>query len=129
MFQAKPPTQLPLSTSEIPTVKLTTEDDTPKVQEPKGESKQDDEVLKPTKSEATIETYTTASQLNVESEQGNKRRVGKPTFTELRMKESIFPELPRKGEYGTFQCTQCFEVLPEKKSNPRLWKLLPVISS
>ena len=81
-------------------------------------------VPKPAKSEVTVETTTTVSQLDVEAKEEHKQRLSKPTPTEIRRRESSFPKLPRIGESGTFQCTQCFAILPEKEWNSVSWKLI-----
>jgi hypothetical protein len=81
-----------------------------------------DEEFKDTKTEASTDAYTTPSQLNFEPIQGTKRQTFKATITELRIDESIFPPLPPRGLYGTFQCTQCFEILPEAMRKKDLWK-------
>jgi len=81
-----------------------------------------EELHKDAKTAATMETYTTVSQLNFVSDDGHKRQPVKPTRTELRIDESIFPSLPSKGQFGTFQCTQCFETLPEEMRKPDAWK-------
>jgi hypothetical protein len=75
-----------------------------------------------TRTQGSIETYTTASQLHFESEARPKRSSATPTRTELRIDESIFPPLPHKGPYETFQCTQCFEILLEAIRKRDSWK-------
>jgi len=72
-----------------------------------------------TKSKSSIKTYTTASELILEDVQPNAR---KPTLTEIRMNESIFPKPPRNRKYNTFQCNQCFEMLHDKMKDPTLWR-------
>jgi hypothetical protein len=80
------------------------------------------ELEKDTKTQVSMETHTTATQLNIESDQWLESGTAKPTQTELRIDESIFPPLPPKGRYGTFQCTQCFETLSEAVRKAHLWK-------
>ena len=79
---------------------------------------------KTTKSKSSMKTYTTASEPLPEDEQSITQLFGKPTLTEIRMNESIFPNPPKTGEYNTFQCNQCFEMLPDKMRNPTLWRLV-----
>jgi hypothetical protein len=71
---------------------------------------------------SSMKTYTTASEPILDDEESITQPCGKPTLTEMRMKESMFPSPPETGEHNTFQCYQCFERLPEKMRNPRLWR-------
>jgi hypothetical protein len=76
----------------------------------------------PAAGEATAKTYSsTASHLTRDPVQSPKQGI-RPTLTELRLKEGVFPNLPQKGEYGTFQCTQCFQTLPDKLRNNESWR-------
>lgn len=64
---------------------------------------------------------STASHLSRELRQIPEQEA-RVTPTEVRIKEIVFPGLPPKGEHDTFQCTQCFQTLPEKMRNNESWR-------
>lgn len=79
---------------------------------------------KTTECKSGMKSYTTASEPLVGNEGLGTQLLGKPTLTEMRMNESTFPTPPKNGEHETFQCNQCFEVLPDKMRTPTLWRFV-----
>jgi hypothetical protein len=112
--------------TQLQSIDLTTKPSNEKYQAPQQPlelSKQHDVSMHaPAASQApTVTQSSTASHLSRKQSQILEQEV-RATPTELRIKESVFPDLPPKGEHDTFQCTQCFQILPEKMRTNESWR-------
>lgn len=92
----------------------------------------DGEVAAPksTRTRTTSKTIeTTATELIPENEQPADTPLrGKPTFSEKRIGENIFPPPPRDPVGKDFECNQCFHILPDATRKEAHWRLVPHFS-